>query len=215
MSRKRVFTEEELRAAIDSEEEISDYVPSDDSSDEDSLFASSSESDDDSDGHLGDVLHDVVSDATGDVGNDNADVVNNTGTVRDIVIWNTADDKFEPRLKPTQPRQPRVQLTIPADSDELTCFLAVFPPSLFMHIAHCTNKRLDILRQAKEKRHRESRKPKKPKNPPTVVETERNEIMLLVGCMLVMSYNKVAASSYTLAYLRTKEAAVGKLNSPF
>ncbi|KAF6201087.1 hypothetical protein GE061_005534 [Apolygus lucorum] len=53
--------------------------------DEDSLFASSSESDDDSDGHLGDVFMMSSAMLPAMFGNDNADVVNNTALMDQLV----------------------------------------------------------------------------------------------------------------------------------
>lgn len=171
-NRKRKFTEEELRDILDSDEE---YIPSDDSDDGESLTVDSDSQDDEEDDDnnnedIGTEMH------TFDSGN---------------VIWTTPDETFRPRLEPTQPRVTRTLLNLTDDADELKCFLAVFPRSLFMYMAQCTNIRLDILRQIKQKKYIEARNPKQPKHPPSVTETELNEMMLLVGCMLVMTYNKV------------------------
>ena len=54
-------------------------------------------------------------------------------------------------------------------------FLKLFPYSLLLQIACYTNKRLDIFQKAKKKRK--------------IVLTDAHEIMKLIGCFFIMSYN--------------------------
>jgi len=62
---------------------------------------------------------------------------------------------------------------------ELKCFQKIFPRSLHINISQCTNKRLQILREKKKKTKDEIR------------DSDSSEIMLTLGCLLVMSYNKL------------------------
>ncbi|GFU28635.1 piggyBac transposable element-derived protein 4 [Nephila pilipes] len=80
-------------------------------------------------------------------------------------------------------------MTIPAESSpsllfnlnrsatELDVFLKIFPKSLMIWISQCTNQRLEKLGQ-------------------TIHPTDPSEIMLVLGCILVMSYNKVPKFSH-------------------
>ncbi|GLV33179.1 hypothetical protein CBL_10526 [Carabus blaptoides fortunei] len=67
---------------------------------------------------------------------------------------------------------------ISRQSDEFEVFLQVFPRSLMTFIAQCTNTRLQILRKSKKKKI-------------DVPNTDTGEIMIPLGSMLVMTYNRV------------------------
>jgi hypothetical protein len=85
-----------------------------------------------------------------------------------------------PRLTKTSHRQTGVLAGINRSSDELEVFTAVFPRSLLIFIAQCTNQRLEKLRHDKKIK---------------IPDTDCSEIMLVLGVMLVMSYNHVPSFS--------------------
>lgn len=60
--------------------------------------------------------------------------------------------------------------------NEIDSFFALFPKSLFMWIADCTNKRLKIRSEMHNKKY---------------VPTDYHEIMIVIGCTIIMSYNRV------------------------
>lgn len=62
------------------------------------------------------------------------------------------------------------------DCDEFDSFLTLFPKSLFIWIADCTNERLKILEQKTNKKY---------------APTDYHEIMIVIGCTIIMSYNRV------------------------
>lgn len=55
-------------------------------------------------------------------------------------------------------------------SDELSIFLRLFPRSLLIHIADCTNQRIKMQKK-------------------NFTPTDQYELMMILGCMLIMSYN--------------------------
>lgn len=58
----------------------------------------------------------------------------------------------------------------------LDVFLKLFPKSLFMWISECTNRRLEILAVKRKTK---------------IKPTDYQEIMIVIGCLLVMSSNRV------------------------
>ncbi|KFM71075.1 PiggyBac transposable element-derived protein 4, partial [Stegodyphus mimosarum] len=94
----------------------------------------------------------------------------------DPVIWSNVDQNFEPRLHVSNDRPTAILAKINRSSNELECFSCVFPRSLLIFISQCTNQRLEILRHEKKV---------------DIPDTDPSEIMLVLGVMLVMSYNQV------------------------
>lgn len=62
-------------------------------------------------------------------------------------------------------------------STELDVFLKLMPRSFFIFMAECTNKRLDILRQNTKNK--------------IIRKTDPSELQIVLGCMLVMTYNRL------------------------
>lgn len=93
------------------------------------------------------------------------------------IHWNVSRSSFTPaKSVPTEPTPTILHAGITHKSSELECFLQLFPRSLFIFMSQCTNERLIILQE----------KTKKP-----YISTDYHEIMLVIGCYLVMAYNKV------------------------
>ena len=74
--------------------------------------------------------------------------------------------------------EPIILAAVTRNTSELDTFLTLFPKELFEHIANCTNQRLEILRSKKVNRA-------------NVKDTVTYEMMILLGCTLIMSYNKL------------------------
>lgn len=90
-------------------------------------------------------------------------------------MWRQVTSAFTPR-KIIPPYQEPVITGCDENSSVLDVFLKLFPRSLFIWIADCTNKRLAILSDEKGKQ---------------IKPTDPDEMMIVVGCLLVMSYNYV------------------------
>lgn len=94
----------------------------------------------------------------------------------DNVIWSNVKDNFEPRKSIPPLRECLILADVNRSSSELHVFLKLFPKSLFIFIAQCTNKRLEILESASKKK---------------ITKTDEGEIMVALGCSFVMSYNRL------------------------
>lgn len=93
---------------------------------------------------------------------------------KDPVHWRSVSSSFVPRKTIPIYKKP---ITSIRESDSITdVFLKLFPKSMFMWIAQCTNERLSILSEEKGK---------------IVAPTNWHEISIVIGCLLVMSYNRV------------------------
>ena len=85
---------------------------------------------------------------------------------------------FQPKLNISQYRSCSIHPDITLSTSILDIFLQLFPYSLLLQVAYYTNKRLDIFQKAKSKRKK-------------IVPTDAYEIMKLLGCFFVMSYNRL------------------------
>lgn len=95
--------------------------------------------------------------------------------------WRIVDNNFVPRLRIPNEKPTTVLAKLDRSSSELEVFFKLFPKSLFLWIAEKTNERLEIL-QDKKKR--------------PIQKTDQYEIMVVLGCFFVMSYNKVPAQRH-------------------
>lgn len=93
---------------------------------------------------------------------------------KEIVIWKACTQKFVPRKSIPEFKEPETCIEKHHTISEV--FFKLFPKSMFMWIAQCTNERLTILRNKKEK---------------DIPPTDWHEIMVVIGCLLVMSFNRV------------------------
>lgn len=92
----------------------------------------------------------------------------------DTILWFNNNGTFVPRM--VVPDKKIETTTLPRDISEFEIFLKLFPKSLMMYIAHCTNLRLEKF--SKDTKSRRS-------------PTDYNEIMITIGVSLIMSYNRV------------------------
>ena len=112
-----------------------------------------------------------------DLDNTNTDIpVNAPG--KQIILWKDVNDQFIPRMKIPDERNCTILGNLDRGSSELDIFFKLFPKSLFQYIAQCTNERLDILEHAMKKQQK---------------HTDSHEIMIVIGCLFIMSYNRVPA----------------------
>ena len=99
---------------------------------------------------------------------------------QNIFLWSTNISNFKPRMNLPSLSDPMVLADVNRSSTELEVFFKLFPKSLFEEIANYTNMRLEILKQ-ENKRFK------------TLDCTSPEEIMVILGCVLVMSYNRLPA----------------------
>lgn len=90
------------------------------------------------------------------------------------ILWSDETLTFSTRKSVPEYKEP--ETTIDKDFSIEAVFLKLFPRSLFIWIAECTNERLTIHSEAKDRE---------------VKLTDADEIMVVIGCLLVMSYNRV------------------------
>jgi hypothetical protein len=175
MSNERKITDEEIKQNLkESDDDLSHSSDfSADSSDEEYNPDSGEENQDKN--------NSASSSADAEVGSDES---SNSATPPPqncvLSVWSTPNRSFVPRHTITQDRTTLSLCKLNRSSDEMDCFLQLFPRSLIMFISQCTNKRFDILRRNKKK---------------AIEDTDPDEIMLLLGCMLVMSYNTLPSVS--------------------
>ena len=98
----------------------------------------------------------------------------------DDFSWSMNFDRFQPRMNLPPDVEPTVLVDANRSTSELGIFLQLFTTELFEKISTYTNMRLQLLR---------SEKP----NGENIHDTTAEEIMVVLGCILVMSYNKVPA----------------------
>ncbi|KAF2348523.1 PiggyBac transposable element-derived protein [Trinorchestia longiramus] len=96
----------------------------------------------------------------------------------ETTFWLSPCPHSEPWLSVTTERNTNCLNTrLHRGSSELQFFEVLFPKSLFLWFAQCTNKRIDLLRQQKKTK--------------TLVCTDEREIRETIGIMMVMVYNTV------------------------
>lgn len=103
------------------------------------------------------------------------DTIENENQPNSDDTWKSVHSTFLPRMTIPTYKEPEI-LDCDEDSTIMEIFLKLFPKSLFIWISECTNERLEILSQKKGI-------PIKATNP--------DEIMVVIGCLLVMSFNRV------------------------
>lgn len=89
--------------------------------------------------------------------------------------WKSVPPTFSPRMTIPTYQEPQI-MDCNEESTIMDIFLKLFPKSLFIWIADCTNERLQMLSETKGKE---------------IKPTNRDEIMVVIGCLLVMSFNRV------------------------
>ena len=133
----------------------------------------------------------VIMDEDIGVSRDNADGIDNvTGEStsestsstdhQDIFVWSANLSNFSPRMNVPAPSDPIILADVDRSSTNLDVFFELFPKVLFEEIAKYTNMRLEILRQ-ENPRFR------------SLESTTPAEIMVVLGCNLVISYNRLPA----------------------
>lgn len=93
------------------------------------------------------------------------------------VIWSLpTKNTYVPRFSIPNDIQCVVDPSITPNSSPLEIFNKLFPRSLFIFIADCTNQRIQVCNRGKSK---------------SAALTDAGEIMITLGCSLVMCYNKL------------------------
>lgn len=93
-------------------------------------------------------------------------------------IWNKNLLTFSPKRNIPIEENPVIIANLNRGSTMLECFYQLFPKSLITQISYYTNLRLDILEKTKKK---------------PIKKTSAGEIKIILGCSLIMSYNRVPA----------------------
>ena len=167
---KRKLTEEEIKDLLEEDDDM--YEPSDTDSDETSDSSEGEESEDDTDTEE-ETLDDTVTEEE-DLQTVSSPV--NASPRRMAYVWTEDTTNFMPKHNIPDKQDCIVTMNATRASSELDIFLKLFPKSLFLQIAHYTNERLDIWAEKKNKR---------------IKHTCLSELMVIFGCTLVMSYNRV------------------------
>ncbi|CAH2012403.1 unnamed protein product [Acanthoscelides obtectus] len=183
--KNKKLTDAELQYFAENLDEISSpdelSTASGESSSEEDPFHKSGESDE---------SYKPSSSSDEDIQNDNSDTeeeegnitAENSGEQFEIpamngnVIWSLpTKDAHIPRFSIPDEIQCAVDPSITANSTPLEIFNKLFPRSLFIFIAKCTNQRIQMYNR----------------NNKSATLTDAGEIMITLGCSLVMCYNKV------------------------
>ncbi|KAG5899910.1 hypothetical protein JTB14_002462 [Gonioctena quinquepunctata] len=186
-SRKRELRPEELEYIAENLSEIDDEDPfhdSDDSRDPDYEESSNSESDCENDPRET-TPQDLYESDDQSEQEDESDTLNNSNSrqakatpkaTSEKYKWSVNVEIFQPKYSIPPEESGLVVANISRGATAIQCFLKLFPRSLFMQIASYTNQRLDILAKSKSK---------------TLEPTCTGEVMVILGCSIVMSYNRV------------------------
>lgn len=163
--------DESLEDPFESDDSVrdKDFQPSDSDVDTDPILESENESDIDN-VESAEVRQDEVE----------PDEDSNIQSDEMKIVWSPVNENdFSPRKSIPTECAPIILSKLNRGSSELDCFLSLFPRSLFMFMAHCTNQRLDL--------HEAERCNRKLK----FERTSASELMLVTGVSLVMHYNRV------------------------
>jgi hypothetical protein len=101
-----------------------------------------------------------------------------------FIHWSKPDGRFIPKEKISEKRACELSPKIKKKLTPLQYFNQTFPQSLYIYIAQCTNERIRIHQRSNKSSKRIRLK-----------ETDKGEIQLVLGCILVMSYNRVPSIS--------------------
>ncbi|XP_074035360.1 uncharacterized protein [Leptinotarsa decemlineata] len=152
-ARKKALTEDELAYFVENLDEIESEEDSDhskpygsDDSVQDRNFSPSSGSEESESDSSDDDNEDIQ------IPNAAADTEDNQQLPNGNIWWTTVNNNFVPRKTIPPTVKPIIQCGLNRSSTELDCFLKVFPKSLFLYIAHCTNQRLEILEKSTKKK---------------------------------------------------------------
>lgn len=105
---------------------------------------------------------------------DSCDQITAPPRIEERYSWKDVPKTFSPRKVIPAYKEPETPIDPNSSID--TVFLKLFPKSLLIWIADCTNERLMILSEKKNRK---------------IKLTDANEITVVIGCLLVMSYNRV------------------------
>ncbi|KAG5882968.1 hypothetical protein JTB14_037321 [Gonioctena quinquepunctata] len=186
-SRKRALRPEELEYIAENSSEIDDEDPfhdSDDSRDPDYEESSNSESDCENDPRET-TPQDLYESDDQSEQEDESDTLNNSNSRQakatpkatpEKYKWSVNVENFQPKYSIPPEESSLVVANISRGATAIQYFLKLFPKSISMQIASYTNQRLDILAKSKSK---------------TLEPTCTGEVMVILGCSIVMSYNRV------------------------
>ena len=101
---------------------------------------------------------------------------------QNVFLWTKDLNNFRPKMNLPAVVNPMVLADVNRSTNELDTFLELFPNELFEKIALYTNMRLEIKKSAK-----------KNKNTSFLNDTFAEEMMIVMGCVFAMCYNKLPA----------------------
>lgn len=108
------------------------------------------------------------------------------------VTWGPVSSSHKPRKDIPTPVIPVILTNLNRGSSELDCFLKVFPKSLLIFIAQCTNERLKKMTDTfKNKKENDPHFKIKARPHLATNETDQHEILIVLGVMIIMCYNKL------------------------
>lgn len=122
----------------------------------------------------------IVTVADQDASHDNTAGTSKDNKSDEVFQWTRNLYNYVPRMKLPSSTEPIILANVNRKSSELDTFFALFPKQLFELIAKHTNRRLEILRSEKQLHA-------------NVHDTNADEMMIILGCTMVMSYNHLPA----------------------
>lgn len=96
------------------------------------------------------------------------------------IIWALPSQSFSPRFNVPKYEKAKPLIILSPSASEIESFKLMFPTSLFILISNHTNERLDIYNRDKNAR---------------IPHTDSGEIMIILGVLFVMCYNRVPNQS--------------------
>lgn len=111
---------------------------------------------------------------------DDLDEQNNNNDVTNIK-WAVVNGNFEPKMKLSPKEGGTLLCELDRSASPLDALLCLFPKSLFIYIAQNTNRRIEKENESSKNKH---------------TLTDAGEIMIVIGCTLVMGYNKLPSLHY-------------------
>lgn len=109
--------------------------------------------------------------------------VHNMPSTSSLIVWSKPEQSFVPKKQITDRRPCILDESLSKNSSPMQILHKVFPRSLYTYIAQCTNERIQLYKQAKNNRNH-------------LKETDKGEVQAVIGCMFIMSYNRLPSVSH-------------------
>ncbi|XP_039967518.1 piggyBac transposable element-derived protein 4-like [Bactrocera tryoni] len=191
---KKSLSQKELERVVESLSDFSagssdEYEPSEDETDssfEDSEEETASENENECEYIQGDFQESSTSHPAQNPLHDSEDSSTESeaecfqpNIINRIFDWFEPSDSFRPAKTIPLQRSSEILIDVSKQSTAMEIFHKLFPHSLYLHIVACTNQRLELLNKCKGQQQK------------MIKLTDKGEMQKIIGCMLIMSYNKL------------------------